>query len=100
MKHREGETVRMIRIPPADRADQTDTEEIEEIDVGKDHWAEATGRVSDDRNEFVELRSEGDEIKQRHLAYMTAFCLWFMLVSVAGIIAAFVIRVIASILGV
>ena len=108
---REGETVRMLRVPPADRADATDTEEIprydEEGDM-EDNWGKATGRVPDepDPMHFEGLPTTHsqkyltpDEIKQRNIALMTAATMWFFLVCVLAVVGSFVLKLIGHILG-
>lgn len=110
MRHKqiEGETVRMLRIPPAERADTTDTEEIPRYDeegdaMRDDTWGKATGRIPDEPEYEPEHRPgymTPDEIRQHNVALMTATCMWFGLACVLGVVAAFVTKLIGAILGV
>jgi hypothetical protein len=99
-KRIEGETVRMLRIPPAERA----TEEIPRYDeegLVDDNWGRATGRIPDEPEEF---HSRGfmtpSEIKDRNIALMTAACIWFGLLCVFGVVGSFVLKLIGAILGI
>lgn len=61
-----------------------------------DVWGKATGRVPDEPDR---KKLEASEIKDRHIALMTAAVLWFTLACFAVVIGSFVLRLIGFILG-